>query len=72
MFFILDSCVNETSVELLMCLFFVGVLNSEHLPMAVFVEDVDKLFDSFNSVMRAALGKELHSPLSNDSPHIGH
>ena len=65
MFFILDSCVNETSVELLMCLFFVGVLNSEHLPMAVFVEDVEKLFDSFNSVKRAASGKPLPSPLSD-------
>ena len=37
--------------------------------MGVFVEDVDKLFDSFNSVKRAA---PLHSPLSDDSPHIDH
>ena len=40
--------------------------------MAVFVEDVDKLFDSFNSVKRAAPGKTLCSPLSDNSPHIGH
>jgi hypothetical protein len=52
--------------------FVVGVFSSEYLPTAVFVEDVDKLFDSFNSVKRAAPGKALHSPLSGNSPHIGH
>jgi hypothetical protein len=52
--------------------FFVGVFSSEYLPMAVFVEDVDKLFDSFNSVKHAAPGKALRSPLSDNSPHIGH
>ena len=40
--------------------------------MAVFVEDIDKLFDSFNSVKRAAPGKTLRSPLSDNSPHIHH
>ena len=50
-------------------MFFVGEFSSEYLPMGVFVEDVDKLFDSFNSVKRAA---PLHSPLSDDSPHIDH
>jgi len=52
--------------------FFVGVFSSEYLPTAVFVEDVDKLFDSFNSVKHAAPGKVLHSRLSDKSPHIGH
>jgi len=36
--------------------FFVGVVSSDYLPMAHFVEDVDKLFDSFNSVKRGAAG----------------
>jgi streptogramin lyase len=40
--------------------------------MAVFVEDMDKLFDSFNSVKCAAPGKTWHSPLCDNSPHIGH
>ena len=55
-----------------MFVFFVGVVSSEYLPTAVFVEDIDQLFDSFNSVMRAAPSKALHSPLSDNSPHIGH
>jgi len=38
----------------------------------VFVVDADKLFDSYNSVKRAAPGKALHSPCSDNSPHIGH
>jgi hypothetical protein len=52
--------------------FFVGVLTNEYLPTAVFVGNVDELFDSFNSVKRAAPGKALRSPLSDNSPHIGH
>jgi len=40
--------------------------------MAVFVEDFDRLFDSFNSVKRAAPGKILCSPLSDKSPYIVH
>jgi len=40
--------------------------------MAHFVKDVDKLFNSFNSVKRGAAGKPLRSPLSDNSPHIGH
>ena len=52
--------------------FFVGVVSGKHLPTAVFVEDVAQLFDSFNSVKRAASGKPLRSPLSDNSPHIGH
>ena len=40
--------------------------------MAVLVDEIDKLFDSFNSVKRAAPGKTLLCPLSDSSPHIGH
>jgi hypothetical protein len=39
--------------------------------MAVFVEEVDKLIDSYNSVKTAAPGKTLLSPLNENSPHIG-
>ena len=45
---------------------------SPYLPMAVFVGDIDKLFDSFNTVQCAAPGKTLRSPLSDNSSHIGH
>ena len=45
-------------------MFFARVFSSEYLPTAVFVEFVDKLFDSFNSVKHAAPGKALRSPLS--------
>jgi hypothetical protein len=38
----------------------------------VFVDETDKLFDSFNSVKHAAPGKTLLYPLSDSSPHIGH
>jgi hypothetical protein len=38
----------------------------------LFVEEIEKLLDSFNSVKCAAPGKALHSPLSDNSPHIGH
>ena len=51
---------------------FVGLESIEYLPTAFFVEKVDKLFDSFNSVKRGAAGKPLRSPLSDNSPHIGH
>jgi hypothetical protein len=50
---------------------FVAVVSNEYLPMALFVADVDKLFDSFNSVKCASAGKALRSPLSDNSPHIG-
>ena len=55
-----------------MFVFFVGDARSEYLPTAFFIEEVDKLFDSFNSVKRGAAGKPLRSPLSDNSPHIGH
>ena len=48
------------------------VFSSKYLPTAVFVEGIDKLFDSFNSVKHDAPGKVWHSPLSDNSPHIGH
>lgn len=34
-----------------------GVFSSEYMPMAVFVEDVDKLFYSFNSVKHVHLAR---------------
>ena len=40
--------------------------------MAVFVEDISKQFDGFNSVKCADPGKTLRSPLRDNSPHIGH
>ena len=55
-----------------MFVFFVGVFSKDYLAMAVFVDDVDELFDSFNSVKHGASGKALRSPLSDKSPHIGH
>jgi hypothetical protein len=51
---------------------FSGVFSSEYLPTAVFVNDIDKLFDGVNSVKHAALGKTLLFPLNDSSPHIGH
>jgi len=51
--------------------FFVGVFSEDYLATAVFVDDVDELFDSCNSVERGASGKPLRSPLSDKSPHIG-
>ena len=53
-----------------MFVFFVRVFSRQYLPPAVFVEDVDKLFDSFNSVKRAAPGKALSSPLTDKSSYI--
>ena len=55
-----------------MFVFFVGVFSKDYLAMAVFVDDVDELFDSFNSVKHGASGKALRSPLSDKSPHIDH
>ena len=70
LFFKLANCDNETSVELLMFLCLYGVFKSEYLPIAVYVEDIDKLSDSFNSLKHAPPGKTLRSPLSDNSPHI--
>jgi len=50
--------------------FFVGMLSTEYLPMAVFVEDGDKIFDRFNSVNCAAPSKALRSPLSWVGPKV--
>jgi hypothetical protein len=38
----------------------------------VFVEEVNQLFDIFNSNKRAPPFKKLLRPLSNDSPHMGY
>ena len=56
------------------CVFCSGARQSQQwvLPTAYFVDEVDKLFDSFNSVKLRATGKSLRRPLSDDSPHIGH
>jgi hypothetical protein len=51
---------------------FVELIPNDHMPTSVFVEDVDKLFDTFNSVKHGAPCKPLRSPLSDNSPHIGH
>ena len=55
-----------------MFVFFVVMVSSDYLPMAHFVEDDDKLFDSLNSVKCGAAGKPLRSPLNDNSPHIGY
>jgi hypothetical protein len=62
-------------MELILYLRFVfsGVLfSSKYLPTAVFVDDIDKLFHSFISVKRAAPGKALLCPLSDNSPPVCH
>jgi hypothetical protein len=64
----LANCDNETSVELLRCLFFIWIVSSEYLATVLFVEDADQLFDGFNSVKRAASGKALRGPLSDNNP----
>jgi hypothetical protein len=43
-----------------------------NLPTAVFVEGINKLLVSFNCVKRADPCKTLHSPVSDNSSHIGH
>ena len=52
-----------------MFVFFVGVFSKEYLLTAVFVDDVDELFDSFNSAKHGASGKALRSPLSDESSY---
>ena len=51
-----------------MFVFFVGGFSKQYLPTAVFVDDVDELFDSFNIVKHGASGKALRSPHSDKSP----
>jgi hypothetical protein len=38
----------------------------------VFVEEVDGLFDSFNSIKHATPEKKSRGALSDDRPHVGH
>jgi hypothetical protein len=47
-----------------------GLFSSEYLATATFVEEVDKLFDSFNSVSCSVRGKELHHPLVTGSKQV--
>jgi hypothetical protein len=44
----------------------------EYLGTAVFVEEVDNLFESFNGGTRVDTGKMPHCPLNDNSPHIVH
>jgi hypothetical protein len=53
-------------------LFFEGEYILDYVPTAVFVDDVDELFESSKIVSQSAYGKPLRSPLSDKSPHIGH
>jgi hypothetical protein len=43
---------------------------ADHIPTGVFVEEVDRLFDSINSSKSAPKFKELLGLLSNDSAHM--
>jgi len=45
---------------------------ADYVATGVFVEEVDRLFDSLNSKRHAPTFKELLHQLSNDSPHIGY
>ena len=64
--------VTMKRVELLMCLCFLQGCSAASTCLRLFIEDVYKLLDSFNSVKRAAAGKALPNPLSDNSPHIDH
>jgi hypothetical protein len=51
-----------------LCAFFVGVFSSEYMPIAVFVEDVNRLFDSFNSVKCEHLARHFIAHLVTTVP----
>jgi len=53
-------------------MFVSGNFGADYVATGVFVEEVDQLFDSFNSNMHAPLFKKLLRPLSSDSPHMGY
>ena len=50
------------------CVCFVGVFNSEYMPIECVVEDVNNLFDSFNSVKRAHLARHCIAHLVTTVP----
>ena len=52
-------------------MFVSGNFGADYVATGVFVEEVDQLFDSFNSNMHAPPFKKLLHPLSSDSPHMG-
>jgi hypothetical protein len=49
-----------------------GMFYSEDLAATTFVEDIDKLFNSLNSVSCAVIGKALQTLLGDNSPHVGY
>jgi len=51
-------------------LFVLGNFGADYAATGVFVEEVDWLFDSFNSVKHAPLGKQLLGPLSDDKWNV--
>jgi len=53
-------------------MFVSGNFGADYVAIGMFVEEVDRLFDSLNSKKHALSFKELLHPLSSDSPHIGY
>jgi len=49
-----------------------GNFGADYAATGVFVEEVDRLFGSFNSNKHAPLFTKLLRPLSSDNPHIGY
>jgi len=52
-------------------MFFSRNFGADYVATGVFVEEVNQLFDSFNSNMHTPPFKKLLRPLSSDSPHMG-
>jgi len=53
-------------------MFVSGNFGADYVATGVFVEEVDQLFDSFNSNFLAPPFKKLLCPLSSDIPHMGY